>query len=153
MIWQRAVDVQLLPKLVALARAGVARSPDAAEAWLRLGELQGYLGNAEAGASLDKALTLAAHDPDMLCGLAADLLRLSERDRALAAAEAALVLAPGDAQVQALRLRCLLATHSYAEAYRCLEEARQIALAYPGVLGMHDEQGVPPERMLGYCEE
>jgi uncharacterized protein (TIGR02466 family) len=153
MQWQRAIDGERLPKLLALAEAGVRHSPEAPEAWLRLGELQGRLGDDGSGASLDKALALAARDPGRLCALAADLLRLSQRDRALAATEAALALAPDDATARALHLRCLLAAHRYADAHRRLEAGQQIDVAYQGVLGMHDEAGLPPARMLLYCEE
>ena len=153
MQWQRAMGGELLPKLVALAETGVRHSPEAPEAWLRLGELQWRLGDDAAGGSLDKALALAGRDPERLCVLAEDLLRLSERDRALAAAQAARALAPDDAAVRALHLRCLLAAHKYEDAHRCLEAGQQIGLGYHGVLAMHDAMGLPPERMLVYCED
>lgn len=152
MKWQRTIDGELLPKLAALARVGVRHCPEAAEAWLRLGELQKRLGDTDAGGSFDKALALASGAPALLSSLADDFLRLNDRDRAVAAAEAALSLAPNDSQVRALHLRCLFAAHKYAEARRCLEAGQQIDPAYHGVLTMYDETGLPPERMLDCCE-
>jgi uncharacterized protein (TIGR02466 family) len=153
MKWEREVDSELLPKLEALAQAGVARAPEAPEAWLRLGELQGWFGRPEAGDTLDKALALAGHDPKRLLSLAGDFLRLSERDRALATVEAALALAPDDSEARAFRLRCLFATRRHKDAYRLIEAGEPVDPAARGVLAMHDDAGAAPDRLLALCEE
>lgn len=153
MKWEREAEGHLLPELEALARAGVARAPEAPEAWLRLGELQSALGDAGAGETLDKAAALAAGDPKRLLMLAGDLLRLNERNRALAAAEAALALAPDDRDARAFRLRCLFATHRYKDAHRLIEAGEPADPAARGVLAMHDDANATPQRLLALCEQ
>ncbi|MEI9888227.1 MAG: putative 2OG-Fe(II) oxygenase [Rhizomicrobium sp.] len=153
MKWEREIDVERLPMLEMLARAGAARAPEAPEAWLRLGELQGMLGRAEAGDSFDKAAALASGDPMRLLSLAGDFARLNERDRALAAVDAALALAPDDAHARTLKLRSLFMTHRYPEARRLIEDGETVDLGVRGVLAMHEDAGTAPERLLALCAQ